>query len=142
MADKDDKNINNQDTDKDTDGKQGEPETIVAPGNGEQDKGPIPYDRFKAVNDQLAQLKEMVAQYDNDKAKRAKAEKEADEKRLAEQAQFEELAEKRRLELETVTGEIETSKATIAAQTAVLQALYDSRKGAVPEMYQPLLEIE
>ena len=71
---------------------------------------------------------------------RAKAQKEAEEKRLEAQKEFEQLATERKAKLEDAEGTITTYKAELEAQTAVLQALYESRKGLVPEMFQPLLD--
>ncbi len=71
---------------------------------------------------------------------RAKKQKEADEKWLESQQQFEQLASERKNELEKVTAEITDYKGKLERQTAVLTALYESRKAAVPEMYQPLLD--
>lgn len=71
---------------------------------------------------------------------RAKAQKEADEKRLESQKEFETLANERKAELEKANSEITTYKAELEAQTAVLSALYESRKALVPEMFQPLLD--
>lgn len=71
---------------------------------------------------------------------RAKKQKEAEEKRLESQKEFETLANERKSKLDDAEKTINTYKAELEAQTAVLSALYESRKGLVPEMYQPLLD--
>lgn len=118
---------------------QQQPDTPTEAKNTEQ-PGPVPYDRFKQVNSELKALREQQAAYEKEKADRERAEKEAAEKRLAEQQKFEELAAQRQQERDEAQQSAEALKATVDKQTAVLQALYDARKSAVPEMYQPLLD--
>ncbi len=102
--------------------------------------GPIPYERFKEVNDQYKAMKSQLDELQKEKEKRDKDAKEAEEKRLESQQQFEQLANERKTELEKANSEISTYKAELEAQTAVLSALYESRKALVPEMFQPLLD--
>ncbi len=71
---------------------------------------------------------------------RAKKQKEAEEKRLESQKEFETLANERKSKLDDAEKTINTYKAELEAQTAVLSQLYESRKSLVPEMYQPLLD--
>jgi hypothetical protein len=56
----------------------------------------VPYARFKEVNDRLKAL-------EDDNAKKAKAQAEADEKRMAEQAQWQQLAEKRQAKVDELS---------------------------------------
>ena len=102
--------------------------------------GPIPYERFKEVNDQYKAMKSQLDELQKEKEKRDKDAKEAEEKRLESQQQFEQLANERKTELEKANETITTYKAELEAQTAVLQSLYESRKALVPEMFQPLLD--
>lgn len=102
--------------------------------------GPIPYDRFKEVNDSLKATKKQLDELLADKEKREKERKEAEDKRLESQKEFETLANERKSKLDDAEKTINTYKAELDAQTAVLSALYESRKGLVPEMYQPLLD--
>ena len=82
------------------------------------------------------QLDELLA----DKEKREKERKEAEDKRLESQKEFETLANERKSKLDDAEKTINTYKAELEAQTAVLSQLYESRKSLVPEMYQPLLD--
>ena len=102
--------------------------------------GPIPYERFKEVNDQYKAMKSQLDELQKEKEKRDKDATEAEEKRLESQQQFEQLANERKTELEKANETITTYKAELEAQTAVLQSLYESRKALVPEMFQPLLD--
>lgn len=120
-----------------------EPATIEQPDvakNTDNQPGPIPYDRFKEVNEQLKASKQQLDELLADKQKREKEQKEADEKRLESQQQFEQLANERKAELEQANTTLSGVQAQLERQTAVLTALYESRKTAVPEMYQPLLD--
>jgi vacuolar-type H+-ATPase subunit I/STV1 len=108
--------------------------------NTDNQPGPIPYDRFKEVNDSLKATKKQLDELLADKEKREKERKEAEDKRLESQKEFETLANERKSKLDDAEKTINTYKAELDAQTAVLSALYESRKGLVPEMYQPLLE--
>lgn len=102
--------------------------------------GPIPYERFKEVNDQYKAMKSQLDELQKEKEKREKAAKEAEEKRLESQKEFETLANERKTELEKANETITTYKAELEAQTVVLSALYESRKSLVPEMFRPLLD--
>jgi vacuolar-type H+-ATPase subunit I/STV1 len=108
--------------------------------NTDNQPGPIPYDRFKEVNDQLRTAKSQLEELQREKEKREKERKEAEDKRLESQQQFEQLANERKSELEKANEANNTYKAELEAQTAVLQSLYESRKALVPEMFQPLLD--
>jgi chromosome segregation ATPase len=108
--------------------------------NTDNQPGPIPYDRFKEVNDSLKATKKQLDELLADKEKREKERKEAEDKRLESQKEFETLANERKSKLDDAEKTINTYKAELDAQTAVLSALYESRKGLVPEMYQPLLD--
>ena len=108
--------------------------------NTDNQPGPIPYDRFKEVNDSLKATKKQLDELLADKEKREKERKEAEDKRLESQKEFETLANERKSKLDDAEKTINTYKAELEAQTAVLSQLYESRKSLVPEMYQPLLD--
>ena len=111
----------------------------------EQDKGiAIAPEDFPAVIQELrrenGKYRTELRQLQEAEADRQKKSKEADEKRLESQKEFETLANERKTELEKANSEITTYKAELEAQTAVLSALYESRKSLVPEMFRPLLD--
>ena len=62
------------------------------PGEGPETPGPIPYARFKEVNDQLKELQKRFADMETEQ-------KTANEKELAAQQKWQELAQKREAEL-------------------------------------------
>jgi hypothetical protein len=108
--------------------------------NTETQPGPIPYERFKEVNEQFKLAKQQLDDLLADKQKREKETKEAEEKRLESQKEFEQLATERKLELEQAHSTIGNVQEQLTRQTAVLESLYEARKTAVPEMFQPLLD--
>lgn len=63
-------------------------------GTGDGQPGPVPYDRFKQVNDRAKELETRLAQLEADQKK-------AKEKELADQQKWQELAEQREKELQT-----------------------------------------
>ena len=127
------------------DGKPEQPEQLgqspdVAKNTENNQPGPIPYERFKEVNDQYKALKSQLDGLLTEKEKRDKELQEANEKRLESQKEFETLANERKAKLDDAEKTIHTYKAELEAQTAVLSQLYESRKSLVPEMFQPLLD--
>lgn len=104
------------------------------------EQGPIPYQRFKEVNDQLKELKDWKTKQEKEAEKRNQEAKTAEDKRLAEQQEFQTLAEKRKAELDEATTNNTRLQEQLDKQTTVLTALYEGRKALVPEMFQPLLD--
>lgn len=97
-------------------------------------------DYVQELRQEAAKYRTELKQLQEAEAERQKKAKEAEEKRLESQKEFETLAAERKQELEQANGTIEDYKGQLERQTAVLTALYEARKTAVPEMYQPLLD--
>lgn len=119
---------------------EGNPPDVAKNTENQPGPGPIPYERFKEVNDQYKAMKSQLDDLLAEKEKRDKAQKEAEEKRLEAQKEFEQLATERKAQLEDATEKLTSIQGQLNEQTAVLQSLYDSRKSLVPEMFQPLLD--
>lgn len=83
--------------------------------------GPVPYDRFKEVNDQLAELRQWKAQQEAN----AKA---AQEKQLAEQNKWQELAQQREKEL--AAERLANTRNRIAMAKGIPADLIDFLQGA------------
>jgi hypothetical protein len=66
---------------------------------------PVPYDRFKVVNDELAELRKWRKAQEAEQAKAAKATKDAEAQRLTQQQEWQKLAEQRQAELDTLAAE-------------------------------------
>lgn len=108
----------------------------AASGGMEPTPGPVPYERFKAVNEQLAELKRWKDEQDKAAAKAKKDQEAAEAARLAEQNEFKTLAEKhaaRLAELEPLQGKAERYEA------ALTKLLAEQKKG-LPAYVLPLLE--
>lgn len=132
-------------TDKKEDKKPDQEEKSAAPDaakNTENNSqpGPIPYDRFKQVNEQRKALEERLSALEDEENKRKEQAKKAEEKRLEEQEKYQELATQYKADLESAQSAESDLQSVVDRQTEVLQALYDVRKRAVPEMFQPVLD--
>lgn len=98
-------------------------------GTPEPTPGPIPYDRFKAVNDELGQLRQWKTEQDAATAKAKKDAEAAEAKRLTEANEFKTLAEQRAAKI----AELEQSAGRVATLEAAVKAVYESRLRALPE---------
>ena len=101
--------------------------------------GPVPYLRFKEVNDKakayetrLAELeaKNLERESENDKARQA---------RLKEQEKFQELAEEWQGKYETMEPEFSAQKAELEINNALLEAYANSELELVPELYRDVV---
>lgn len=92
-------------------------------GGAEQTPGPVPYERFKAVNEQLAELKRWKDEQDQAAAKAKKDQEAAEAARLVEQNQFKTLAEQRAAKL----AELEPLGERVKTLETVLQGVYEAR---------------
>lgn len=100
------------------------------------DDKPIPYDRFKQVNDQLKELKQWKAQQEAAEAKRLKEAGEAEKARLAQQQQWEKLANQYKTEAE----QLSPHKATAEKYGAALSRLLESERKPLPKHILSLLD--
>lgn len=89
--------------------------------------GPVPYPRFKEVNDALKELKEW-------REKQEAMTKAATEKRLAEQQKWQELAETREKEL--TAERLRNTRQQVAMQKGIPADLVDRLQGATTEELQ------
>ena len=83
-------------------------ETLTLPKKEDEGKktvASIPYDKFKKVNDEKKALAEKVAEFE-------KLQKEANDKKLAEEGRYKELLEAKEKELADLNSNIEKEKAT------------------------------
>lgn len=117
-----------------------EPDQTPAGEKATDTPGPVPYDRFKAVNDDLAAHKKQLAALAKADAARQKAEEEADSKRLADQQEWQALATKNADKAAAATGELEALKPNYDKAIAVLEKFAALQMAAVPDIYRPLLE--
>ena len=96
----------NQDQAQDQAAKQGDQNAGTPAGAQNTDTpAPVPYDRFKAVNDELAEMRKWRKEREAEQANAAKAAKDAEAQRLAQQQEWQTLAEQRQAELDALTAE-------------------------------------
>lgn len=91
----------------------------------------IPKSRFDEVNEKLRKL-------EADAAKQAKAQQEADEKRLSEQQQWQQLADQRKAKVEELTPKVELADKL----TAMVLAQYTAEIAAWPEQVKAMAPAE
>lgn len=102
--------------------------------------GPVPYDRFKAVNDEAKQLKARISELEKAETERTKEQDAAEKKRLKEQQKWQELAEQHEAKVGQLEPELATVKAELEAANAALASYASAQIEHVPEMYRPLVE--
>ena len=102
--------------------------------------GPVPYDRFKKVNEELAEMRAWRKEREAEDAKAAKAAKASDEKRLAQQQEWQTLAEQREARIAELEQELTpVSEDRERYKTALSSYLTREREG-LPEATLELLD--
>ncbi len=91
---------------------------------GDGSPGPVPYDRFKEINDQLKTANDRLAKIETDQKK-------TEEEQLKEQEKWKELAEKREQELET--ERLSRIRLEVAAKKGLPAALAGRLSGSTTE---------
>lgn len=98
--------------------------------------GPIPYERFAEVNQQLAEMKKWRAEQERAEAQRKKDVEAAEAKRLVEQNEFKTLAEQRAAKL----AELEPLGERVKGLEAVIQGVYEAKLKDLPEAARKAVE--
>lgn len=93
-------------------------------GDGDGKPGPVPYERFSAVNAKMREMEVELAKIRDDKKK-------ADDDRLADQEKWKELAEKRQAELEA--ERLNRTRMEVAAEIGLPLTLAGRLQGATVE---------
>lgn len=101
--------------------------------------GPIPYDRFQEVTAANAELKKRLAALENDEKKRTEEAKRNEEKRLADQQEWQKLADARAAELAAIAPKAELADKLLAridaANKARIEKLPTELQTLVPSAY-------
>lgn len=102
----------------------------------------IPHSRFNEVNTELKEARAKIAEFEAAQAQSAEAAKQANEKRLAEQQKWQELAESRAAELEQM-GQYKTRWDAMVEKTAErnksrFEAIPESMRSLVPDYEDPM----
>jgi len=114
-------------------------EDDAAAGN-QQQPGPVPYDRFKTVNESLKQTQAELKKMQDAEAERQAAAKEAEEKGMLDQQEFEKLATKRKGELQAVTERVATLEAENKKNEEALTKYLEAARKDLPEHILALLD--
>ena len=93
----------------------------------------IPKSRFDEVNSRLKELQTAQERLEAERAEREKAE-------LEQRSEYETLYKQATAEQEKTTAELTAIREQAQAAQAVLESLWEAKKGIVPEVYQPLVE--
>lgn len=100
--------------------------------------GPVPYERFKEVNAELAALRKWRAEQEAAAQKAAREAEEAEQRRLEEQKEFRRLAEERKAKL----AEIEATATEQARRIEVLESALETYAATAREgLPQPVLDL-
>jgi hypothetical protein len=101
--------------------------------------GPVPYDRFKEVNEKSKELEKRLAQYEQEKTAAQKAQEEADSKRLEEQQKWQELAEKRGQKAQEAETGLTAATERLGRYETALTSFLQAEKAAIPDIFHDLL---
>lgn len=112
--------------------------TAAEPKNTESAPGPIPYERFQEVNKQLAEMKRWKAEQEKASQAQAQAAEAAEAERLAQQQEWQTLAEKRAKEVEALKPVQERATRYEAALKALLETHRQGLPGHVVELLDKL----
>lgn len=106
-------------------------------GDEQEKREPVPYDRFKSVNDAKNEAEKKLAEYEREKQKAKDAADKADKERLAKLGEWEELAKQREQEIEQLKGEAAKAK----AYEAKLKATNEARIQRIPEAWRKAVPV-
>jgi len=101
--------------------------------------GPIPYDRFKEVNDKAKALQDRLAELEEKQAEREKEEEKKRRKRLEEQQEFKQLAEEAQQKLEQLQPQHDQLQAQLEEYQTLLANYADAQMDVVPELFQDVV---
>lgn len=110
------------------------------------DIGPIPYDRFKEVNDRAKAAEARIKELEKKEADRQSDAEKARLDRMKEQEKFQELAEEMKEKYEALQPKYEAMEQELQKHQEVLKQFADAQLEAVPELFRdvvgamPLLE--
>lgn len=112
--------------------------TAAEPKNTESAPGPVPYERFKAVNTELAEMRRWRTEQEKAAQTAAQAAEAAEAERMAQQQEWQKLAEKRQAALDEMKPYKETAERYKGALAAILEAQRANLPGHVVELLDKL----
>ena len=103
------------------------------------DKGPIPYDRFKEVNERAKGYEARLAQLEEENRKRELDVEKARTDRLKEQEKFQELAVEWEGKFNEVSPKHDAATAELKVVNGLLDKFAEAQMEAVPELYREIV---
>jgi chromosome segregation ATPase len=114
--------------------------------DGDQTPGPVPYSRFKEVNEERKNLQQRIQALEAAERKRQEDADKAEQQRLEEQNKFEELAQTRKAKVDELTSandqltaQTQTLQERVTALEAALAAYRDKEIEGLPDSVKALL---
>lgn len=101
--------------------------------------GPIPYERFKAVNEKARGYEARLAQLEQENADREAAAELERTNKLKEQAKFESLAQELERKYAELKPRFDSADAELQKTTAILEKYAEVQVAQVPELYRGII---
>lgn len=118
----------------------GTPAPAEAKNTEDPTPGPIPYDRFREVNERNKELAEQLkALKEAEEAREAKAEAER-QKRLKEQAEYQTLAEEWEAKYNNLAPQADAATKTVEEYKQALEKFADAQMDLVPELFRDVVK--
>lgn len=102
--------------------------------------GPVPYERFAAINAELRDLRKWRKEQEELQAQTSQEQQKAEEGRLAEQQQWQQLAEKQKAKVMELEPRLKETTERLAKYEAALKIKVAAEMAKAPEHLRDLLE--
>lgn len=112
----------------------GDPETDT-----DTQPGPVPYDRFKEVNERNKALADRIADLERKQQEREEEAEKRRRERLKEQEKFQELAEEHEEALEELRPKYQSAQERLEEMEDILEAHADAQMERVPEVFRDVV---
>lgn len=144
MADEQGKKKEGEELDPKPGENQGEPgaDPKNTDGKGEdppQEPGPIPYDRFKEVNDRARSYEKRLAELEKQNEEREKQADDDRKKELRKQEKFQELAEEQEQKVAQLEPEVKRLQGELDAANEMLGNVAEAQMELVPELFRDVV---
>lgn len=124
-----------------TDQQAGQNATEPTPAGAQNtEPGPVPYARFREVNEELKQLKAWRADWEKAEAKRKADAEAAEAERLKKQGEFEKLAEQAQAKARELEQQVATASERVKTLETALKTYLDQERQGLPAHILALLD--
>ena len=107
--------------------------------DGDQQPGPVPYERFKEVNEKAKGYEARLAELEKTNSDRELEEEKARQARLKEQEKFQELATEWETKATDLKPKFDASEAELAKVNEILGKYAEAQMESVPELYRDIV---